>query len=300
MVSSPHEAMHRIFQEYPELFSRLSEVLGVTFPPPTSVTVLPTDLTENRPVERRVDTLLRLETEDCGDLILAVEAQSKKDLAKPAGWAYYVAYLLNKYRTPPLLLVICQDHSTAEWAGRPVDFTAAGWPSLTVRPLVVGPHNMPRMTTTADARKDLPLATLAAITHGAGSEAGTILKALTGALRDARDDIRYPLVEFVSQGLGTLPAAELWRKLVAVDLSFYKSPISEELRDEGRAEGRAEGLAKGRALDILFILGRRGVDVPDDVRERITGCDDSEVLLRWLDRALTVSSVEDIFTGDDI
>ncbi|MEU0087852.1 hypothetical protein [Streptomyces sp. NPDC006274] len=65
------------------------------------------------------------------------------------------------------------------------------------------------MTTTAEARKDLALATLAAITHGAGSEAGTILKALTGALRDARDDIRYPLIEFVSQGLGTLPAAEL-------------------------------------------------------------------------------------------
>jgi hypothetical protein len=151
---------------------------------------------------------------------------------------------------------------------------------------------MPRITTTAEARKDLPLATLAAITHDAGSEAGTILKALTGALRDTRDDIRYPLMEFVSQGLGTLPAAELWRKLVAVDLSFYKSPISEELRDEGRAESRAQ--------DILFILGRRGVDVPDAVRERITSCDDSEVLLRWLDRALTVSSVEDIFTGDDI
>lgn len=294
MVSSPHEAMHRIFQEYPELFSKLSEVLGVAIPPPTAVTVLPTDLTENKPVERRVDTLLSLETEECGSLILAVEAQSKKDPVKPAGWAHYIAYLLNKYRKPPLLLVVCQDRSTAEWAGRPVDFTAAGWPSLTVRPLVVGPHNMPRMTTTAEARKDLPLATLAAITHGAGAEAGTILKALTGALRDTRDDIRYPLIEFVSQGLGTLPAAELWRKLVAVDLSFYTSPLSEELRDEGRAEG----LAKGRAQDILFILERRGVDVPDDARVRITECDDAEALLRWLDRALTAASAEDVF-GDE-
>jgi len=92
MVSSPHEAMHRIFQEHPDLFSRVSEVLGVDFGPPTSVTVLPTDLTEARPLERRVDTLLRLETEDDEPLLLAVEAQGKKDPDKPASWAYYASY----------------------------------------------------------------------------------------------------------------------------------------------------------------------------------------------------------------
>jgi len=30
---------------------------------------------------------------------------------------------------------------------------------------------------------------------------------------------------------------------VAVDLSFYTSPLSEEIRDEGRAQGRIEGQA---------------------------------------------------------
>ncbi|MFJ4819860.1 PH domain-containing protein [Streptomyces sp. NPDC088801] len=48
MVNSPHEAMHRIFQQYPGLFSGVSEVLGIDFPTPTSVTVLPNDLTETR------------------------------------------------------------------------------------------------------------------------------------------------------------------------------------------------------------------------------------------------------------
>jgi len=87
--------------------------------------------------------------------------------------------------------------------------------------------------------------------------------------------------------MGKHPAAELWRKLVAVDLSFYKSPLSEELRAEGRAEGRAE--------DILFILGRRGIDVPDEARERITTCDDLDLLRHWLDRALTAAAADELF-----
>ncbi|MEU0392015.1 hypothetical protein ABZ208_04390 [Streptomyces sp. NPDC006208] len=77
---------------------------------------------------------------------------------------------------------------------------------------------------------------------------------------------------------------------MAVDLSFFKSPISEEIRDEGRAEGRAE--------DILVILERRGVDVPDEARERITGCGDLDTLSRWLVRAVTASSTEEIFTEE--
>lgn len=57
MVSSPHEALHRIFQEDPALFVRAVKSIGITFDAPVSAGPLPTDLTENRPLERRVDTL---------------------------------------------------------------------------------------------------------------------------------------------------------------------------------------------------------------------------------------------------
>lgn len=199
MVSAPHEAMHRIFQEYPGLFSRVSEVLGVAFSPPTSVTVLPTDLTEARPVERRVDTLLRLETEHDEPLLLAVEAQGKKDIDKPASWTYYLSYLYAKYKTPPLLLVVCQDRATAEWASRPVHIGPSQWASLTLRPLVAGPHNMPLITNTAEARKDLALATLSAITHADDPDIGAILKSLSAALREAPESLTGPLVELTAQ-----------------------------------------------------------------------------------------------------
>ncbi|MCX2179264.1 hypothetical protein KV205_01785 [Streptomyces sp. SKN60] len=295
MVSSPHEAMHRIFQEHPGLFSRVSEVLGVDFAPPVSVTVLPNDLTETRPLERRVDTLLRLETEDGGCFLLAVEAQGKKDPDKPASWAYYASYLLTKYRLQPMLLVVCQDRATAEWAARPVRFGPRQWPLLTLCPLVAGPHNMPVITNPAEVRKDLALAALSAITHATSPDIGAILKAMTHVLPDTPAELADPIIELISQGLGKHPVAALWRKLVAVDLSFYKSYISEEIRDQGRAEGRAEG----RAQDILTVLAERGIDVPEEARARITGCRNPETLNRWLRRAVTAPSAGDIFADGD-
>ncbi|GAA3989981.1 hypothetical protein GCM10022384_42420 [Streptomyces marokkonensis] len=93
MVSSSHEAMHRIFQDHPGLFSRVSEALSIPFPQATAVSVLPNDVTETRPVDRRIDTLLRIDTEEHGPFLLAVEAQKRKDPEKPASWGYYLAYL---------------------------------------------------------------------------------------------------------------------------------------------------------------------------------------------------------------
>jgi len=74
---------------------------------------------------------------------------------------------------------------------------------------------------------------------------------------------------------------------VAVDTSFYKSAMSEEIRDEGRAEGRAEGL--------LLLLGVRGIVLTDADREKIATCADPQLLHQWLQRATTASSAEEVF-----
>ncbi|MFE7424140.1 hypothetical protein [Streptomyces sp. NPDC057545] len=295
MVSSSHEAMHRIFQEYPGLFSRVSEVLGISIGSPASATVMPTDLTENRPLERRVDTLLRIDMEDDDEsYLLAIEAQGKKDPEKPVSWMYYLSYLQAKYKLPPMLLVVCQDRATAEWAAQPYSVGHPQAPVLTLRPLVAGPHNMPVIKDVTEVRKDLVLATLAAITHAGDPDINVILKALSTALRDVPETIADPIVELTAQGLGNRPAAQQWRNLVAVDLSFYKSALSEEIRDEGRAEGRAEGIARS----VLLLLEQAGVKISDEARVRILGCGDVETLSRWLLRAPNASIVEDIFAGE--
>ena len=179
------------------------------------------------------------------------------------------------------------------WAARPFSVGHQQAPVLTLRPPVAGPHNMPVITDVAEARKDLALTTLAAITHAGDPDIAVILKTLSTALRDVPETVADPIVELIAQGLGKRPAAEQWRNLVAVDLSFYKSALSEEIRDEGRAEGRAEGIARS----VLLLLGQAGVAVPGEARERIMNCTDVDKLNRWLLRAPNASTVEELFAA---
>ncbi len=139
MVGSSHEALHRIFQKDPALLTRaLQRVLHVPFPEPSEIVAMNVDLTEVEPIERRVDTLLRAET-DLGTYLLVVESQGKKDECKRSSWAYYLSYLYAKYRCEPVLIVITQNSATAQWAARPIQLGLPGWYSLTVRPLVLVP-----------------------------------------------------------------------------------------------------------------------------------------------------------------
>ncbi|MEV0179511.1 hypothetical protein AB0I54_09440 [Streptomyces sp. NPDC050625] len=67
------------------------------------------------------------------------------------------------------------------------------------------------------------------------------------------------------------------------------------LIEETFIKGRAQARAEGRAEDILRILDRRGIEVPEAVRERITTGTDLDILNTWFDRAITVVCVEELF-----
>lgn len=284
MVSSSHEAMHRLFQEDPGVFARTARALGHFFTDPVEVSVLPTDLTEPSPLERRVDTLLRFDTAGPeGSFLLAVEAQSRRSDAKPASWAYYASYLYTKYGLPPVLLVICHDRATAAWAARHVDIGPPQWPTLTLRPLVLGPQNVPVVLDPDVARADIPLAALSAITHSDHPDIGAILKALAGALKSLGEDDASIFIELTEQGLGTAPAATTWRELMAVDLSFFRSETAQKLR--------AEGLAAA----VVVVLERRGIALSDTDRARITSCRDRDTLTAWVRRACSVTTTGELF-----
>ncbi|MER5476743.1 hypothetical protein ABT026_07135 [Streptomyces sp. NPDC002734] len=313
MVSSAHEALHRIFRDHPDLFYRLSARLGFDLPPPTKATVECPDVTETAAIERRIDTLIRFETESQGPFLLAVEAQGKPDPDKPSSWAYYVSYLWSKYRIPTHLMVVCQDRRTAAWAQQPVTSGLPFMPTLTVRPLVVGPHNTPVIADPRQAREDIYMATLSAITHAAEPDIDDILKALSRALRDVPEDEGSQVVEYTAQGLRNARAKQLWKELLMVDTSFYRSWLFEELRDEARAQGMAQGVAEGmaqgvaqgvaeesvrsKAEDLLVVLEQRNLEVSEETRRRVEECGDPDVLRMWLVRAVTAPTVDAVFEG---
>jgi len=66
-------------------------------------------------------------------------------------------------------------------------------------------------------------------------------------------------------------------------------------RAEGEAAGLAKGEAKGKAAAILAVLSARGVPVSHEARDRIEACGDVAMLDRWILRAATVASTEEVF-----
>ncbi|MFF0524025.1 hypothetical protein ACFYTC_35450 [Actinomadura nitritigenes] len=61
------------------------------------------------------------------------------------------------------------------------------------------------------------------------------------------------------------------------------------------AEGRAEGRAEGEADAVLSVLETRGITVPNDIRDKVTGCTDIDQLKRWVRRAVVIDHAKELF-----
>ena len=55
----------------------------------------------------------------------------------------------------------------------------------------------------------------------------------------------------------------------------------------------AEGSVKAKA-DAVAVLAARGIAVSNEIRARIEACKDAPTLDRWIVRAVTVTSAEDV------
>ena len=160
-------------------------------------------------------------------------------------------------------------------------------PSLTVRPFVLGPDNVPVIATEREAKQDPPLAALSAMTHGRGRQAPAILESLAAALKEMDRDSAAVLVQFVDSCLADDQVRQMWRDMMTTVQYFWRHPLAEEVRKEGRVEDRAEM--------TLNILRWRGIDVPDPVRERVEACTDFDQLAVWSKRAVHATTAEDLF-----
>jgi hypothetical protein len=69
----------------------------------------------------------------------------------------------------------------------------------------------------------------------------------------------------------------------------------QEGREEGLQEGLQQGLQKGEKEALLEVLAARGVKVDAAARQRIQECTQLAQLKRWLRRAVTVQSVQELF-----
>ena len=86
-------------------------------------------------------------------------------------------------------------------------------------------------------------------------------------------------------------------KLMASSNYEYQSDFAKTHQAKGRAEGRAEGEAKGEARGVLAVLDARGLVVSAEQKARILACTDLEALDRWIRKAVTITSTDDLFTA---
>ncbi|GAA0395679.1 hypothetical protein GCM10009530_54020 [Microbispora corallina] len=68
-----------------------------------------------------------------------------------------------------------------------------------------------------------------------------------------------------------------------------------EGRVRGLAEGETKGVAKGEAKAILAVLRTRGIAISSESEDRISQCTDLGLLDLWIRKAVTATSVDELF-----
>jgi hypothetical protein len=79
-------------------------------------------------------------------------------------------------------------------------------------------------------------------------------------------------------------------------LAHDRAEVRAEGRIEGKAEGRIEGKAEGKAEALIMVLIARGVVLDSASRTRILGEHDSRQLDRWIARAATCATIDELFS----
>jgi flagellar biosynthesis/type III secretory pathway protein FliH len=75
----------------------------------------------------------------------------------------------------------------------------------------------------------------------------------------------------------------------------YQSEFARRYLAQGREEGLQKGLQEGEMRALLEVLEARGLLVDEQARQRIVACTELEQLKRWLRKAVSVQSVQELF-----
>lgn len=217
------------------------------------------------------------------------EVQCRWDIRKRRTWKLYTAQIEAELDVDAALLVLCPDPAVAR---RYRDLFAGEGLSLSLRPFIFTPDDVPLVVDVALARAKPALAVFSAICHLNDPEVEAAFPALAEALRSLGPTQASTYYDVV---LSRLPVAARthWEAFMSTAMNYeFKSDFARHYVGLGKAEGKAEGEARA----VLTVLEGRGVAVPDDVREQILGCTDLDQLDTWLRRAGNATTIDDVIS----
>jgi hypothetical protein len=177
-----------------------------------------------------------------------LEVQRRWDASKLRTWKLYVAQLEAEVDVATSLVVFCPDPAVAR---RYRALFESDESSLTLRPLIFTPDDLPLITDVDEARADPSMAVFSAVCHIDRPEVEAAFPALLEALR-AADPKQAPLYyDVVLAGLP--PAARTrWEAFMSATAGYeFQSELLRQVSDEHQAIGEARGEARGEAHAIL-------------------------------------------------
>lgn len=293
MPTAEHESPIALAKLDPGLVAWiLSNVFEVNVPDYDHGRPYATDVRVMVPATYHADNMvLFCDTTDRPLLATVFEVQRKWDKGKRRTWKLYMAQLEAELDVDAALLAYCPKRSTARRYREMFDDDGL---CLSLRPLIFTPDDPPQVVDVDAARASPALAVLAAICHGGDPEVDATFPALMAALRAVGPRTAHLYYDVVLAGFPVATRTR-WEAFMTTAADYeFRSELLRGIAAQAKAQGKAQGKALGEARAILTVLEGRGVTVPDDVRDRIQECTDTDQLDAWLRRAITATTADEL------
>ena len=293
MPSAEHESPVALAKLDPDLMAwLLAHVFNVNVPDYHHARPQATDVRVMVPRTYHADSMvLFCDPSDQPVLAAVLEVQRGRDRTKRRTWKLYVAQLEAELDVSADLMVFCPERAVAQWYQRLLESDGL---SLTLRPLIFTPSDLPLVIDTDAARQNPAVAVLSAICHGGLAEIDKAFPALAEALRAVGPKQAILYYDVVLAGLPVAVRAR-WEAFMTTTADYQY--LSEELRQlaaQNQELGEARGEARGEGKSVLTVLDARGIAVPDAIRDQILACTDLTQLDTWLRRAVTATTADGV------
>ena len=159
---------------------------------------------------------------------------------------------------------------------------------------MTGPESIPLITDAQVASRDPELAILSAMAHGKEEVGAAIAESVFAAVQGLDPGRLRLYLDLALCSLNEVARTAL-EALMKSGNYEYQSEFARKYVAQGREEGREEGRQEGELAALMEVLDARGLRVDEASRQRLLACTDLSQLKRWLRKAVTVETVQELF-----
>lgn len=212
--------------------------------------------------------------------------------------------MLNETRSMGEVIVMTASRSVARWARGVARIRGLLGTDLTLRPLVLLVTGKQVKALLDEARPELALFAAWAMQHRHGPAARKVVEralVITGRLTEPLRGAQWRAIFDVLSDRMTAFLKKLAKNpnLLPENPAYTEFVSILEARGEarGKVEGRAEGKVEGKQEALFMILAARGLPMSAAARARVRACADLVKLDRWIQRASTAASVDEVLAS---